>query len=66
MKRQFKIIAKISGNTFEYDNIDENGVGTFTYSGNKASSKKSIMQAFKRDLNFLSCKLEKVIEFKEV
>lgn len=66
MKRRFLVTAKISGQISNYNNVDENGIATFTYYGNKRSSIKSITQAFKRELSFCGCKLEKVIEILEV
>ena len=65
MTRKFEATVRISGHINNYI-VDENNCTTFHLKGNKKSSEQSILNQVKTYLRLTGCKLEEVIEIKEV
>ena len=64
--RRFSVKVELSGNTNNFDNVDNNGIGVLYVDGNKRTSEKSVIASVKRIASLCSCKVEKIISINEI
>ena len=68
MKKLYKVTAKVSGrlNNIDPDMITADNTVVFTAYGNKRSTEQSAINYVKTTCRLIGCKLEEVINVKEI
>lgn len=68
MKKIYKVTARVSGkiNNIDPDMITADNIVVFTAYGNKRSTEQSAINYVKTTCSLISCKLEEVINVKEI